>query len=59
MLKHIVLWKFKAWAAGRRKAGNLHEAREILGALGAVVPAIRRMQTGINGIPSDASYIWP
>lgn len=56
MLKHIVLWKFKAWAAGRSKAENLHEAREALGSLEAVIPAIRCMEVGINGIPSDSSY---
>jgi Stress responsive A/B Barrel Domain len=56
MLKHIVLIKLKEHAEGAGKAQNAWKAKEALEALTKKIPQVRRLEAGINCIPSDAAY---
>jgi hypothetical protein len=56
MLKHIVLFKLKEHAEGAGKAENAGKAKEALEALVKKIPQVRRLEVGINSIPSDAAY---
>jgi hypothetical protein len=56
MLKHIVLFKLKEHAEGAGKAENARKAKEALEALAKTIPQVRRLEVGINSIPSDAAY---
>jgi Stress responsive A/B Barrel Domain len=56
MLKHIVLFKLKEHAEGAGKAENAGRAKEVLESLAKKIPQIRRLEVGINSIPSDAAY---
>jgi hypothetical protein len=56
MLKHIVLFKLKEHAEGAGKAENAEKAKEALETLAKKIPQVRRLEVGINNIPSDAAY---
>jgi hypothetical protein len=56
MLKHIVLFKLKQSAEGASRAENAEKIKAQLEALIGKIPQIRRMEVGINAVPSDAAY---
>ena len=56
MIKHIVLWKLKEFAEGADKAENVRKLKAMLEALPGKVPVIRALETGVNGIPSEAAW---
>ncbi len=56
MIKHIVLWKLKNSAEGAGKDENAKKMKTALEALKAKIPQVRRIEAGINMIPSDAAY---
>lgn len=56
MLRHIVLWKFKKEAEGKSRSDNLREARDRLLSLPPSIPAIRRIEVGIDIGRGQSSY---
>ncbi len=56
MLKHIVLFKLKPSAEGASKEENAKKAKALLEALTGKIPQIRRMEVGLNAVPSDTAY---
>ncbi len=55
MIRHVVMWKFKAEAEGKTKAENMVLVREQLYALLPIIPEIKRMEIGIDVKGTDAS----
>lgn len=55
MLTHIVMWKIRDEVDGKPKDEVCREIRQLLEALPAKIPLIKRFDVGINAIPSDAS----
>jgi len=56
MLKHIVLFKLKDQAVGAGKDQNARRLKAELEALPGKIPQIRKMEVGINMVPSEAAY---
>jgi len=56
MIKHIVLFKLKDVAEDATKDQNAKRVKSELEALSAKIPQIRRLEVGINFIPSDTAY---
>ncbi len=56
MIKHIVLWKLKSIAEGNNKQQNAEKMKQDLEALKNKISFIRRIEVGINAIPSDAAF---
>lgn len=56
MLKHIVLFKLKPFAEGASKEENAKRIKHELEALEKKIPQIKKMEVGINSIPSDGAY---
>jgi len=56
MIKHIVMWKLKAFAEGEDKAENAIRMKEILEALPAKIPEIKRFEVGIDVSGSESAY---
>ena len=52
MIKHVVLWRFKE----ENKAENMAHAKEILLALPAVIPEIKKMEVYADTLHSEASF---
>jgi len=52
MIKHVVLWKFK----DENKAENMAHAKEILLALPAIIPEIKKMEVYADTLHSEASF---
>ncbi|MBN2853615.1 MAG: Dabb family protein [Clostridia bacterium] len=48
MIKHIVAWDFKEFAAGNDKEKNMKIAKELLEDLKGKVPSIRMIEVGFN-----------
>lgn len=46
MIRHIVMWKFKAVGEGKTREENMALVRERLLALRPVIPQLRRMEIG-------------
>lgn len=46
MIRHIVMWKFKAVGEGKTREENMALVRERLLALGPIIPQLRRMEIG-------------
>lgn len=55
MVRHVVMWKFKAEAEGKSKVENMALVREQLYALLPIIPEIKRMEIGIDVKGTDAS----
>lgn len=51
MVRHIVMWKLKPFAAGADKQENARRMKQRLESLAGVVPGARRMEVGINFNP--------
>jgi hypothetical protein len=56
MIKHIVLWKLKAFAEGASREQNASRMKHELEALKSKIPQIRHIEVGVNMIPSEAAY---
>jgi len=56
MLKHIVLFKLKELEAGKGKDQNARMLKAEIEALAGKIPQIRKMEVGINAVPSEAAY---
>ena len=55
MIRHVVMWKFKAEACGNTAEENMIEIRDRLLALLPVIPEIKRMEIGFDITRSDMS----
>jgi len=55
MLKHIVMWKIRDEVDGKPKAEVCREIKEMLEALPGKISCIKKLEVGINALPSDAS----
>lgn len=48
MIKHIVMWTLKDEAEGVGKAANALRMKELLEALGGLIPVIREIEVGVG-----------
>jgi hypothetical protein len=55
MIKHIVMWKLKAFAEGASREQNAKILKTELEALKKKIPLIRHIEVGINMAPSEAA----
>lgn len=55
MIRHIVMWKFKEYAEGKTKSENIALVREGLHALVGEISEIKKMETGVDLMHTDAS----
>jgi hypothetical protein len=51
MLTHVVLFRFRD-----RSSTHLSHCQSLLDGLPASIPVIRRLETGLNVVPSDRAY---
>ena len=51
MIKHVVMWRFKE----ENKEANMQKAKEILLALPAMIPEIKKMEVYIDDLHTPAS----
>lgn len=56
MLKHVVMWKLKAFAEGVDRARNAKRIKIELEALKNTIPQIFHLEVGINVLASDAAF---
>jgi hypothetical protein len=56
MIKHIVMWRIKNESDVLTKEQIGRKMKTDLEALHHVIPAIRKLEVGINCIPSDAAF---
>ena len=56
MVRHIVMWKFRATAEGRTREENLSKAKVLLESLKNHIPEIRSLEVGIDVSHTDSSY---
>ena len=56
MLKHVVMWKLKAFAEGADKVRNAKRLKIELEALKNTIPQIHHLEVGINILDSDAAF---
>jgi proline dehydrogenase len=56
MVKHIVMWKLKAFAEGKSRADNVSVLREKLERLKELIPEIKTLELGVNFSSSDHAY---
>ena len=56
MLKHVVMWKLKAFAEGADKARNAKRIKIELEALKNTIPQIFHLEVGINILDSEAAF---
>lgn len=57
MVKHIVMWKLKEYAAGNEKQQNAIKMKKMLEALSGVVPGAYKMEVGINYNPAGYDVV--
>ncbi|ADU26005.1 Dabb family protein [Ethanoligenens harbinense] len=57
MVKHIVMWKLKEFAAGADKKANAIQMKKRLEALQGVVPGAYKMEVGINYNPGGYDVV--
>lgn len=55
MIKHIVMWKLKEYAAGAKAQQNAEILKTRLLALKDSIPEIKEMEVGFNFNPSEAA----
>jgi hypothetical protein len=51
MIKHVVMWRFME----ENKEANMHKARELLLALPAIIPEIKKMNVYFDALGKDAA----
>ncbi|MDO6354216.1 Dabb family protein [Caloramator sp. CAR-1] len=56
MIKHIVMWRLKDEAEGRRKDENAKAMKSILEDLKGKIDVIQHLEVGINFAKSDAAF---
>jgi hypothetical protein len=56
MIKHIVMWKLKEYAAGNSRVQNAQKIKKELESLAPKIPQIKRLEVGLNIVSSDAAY---
>ncbi len=56
MVKHIVMWKLKAFAEGKNREENILVLKEKLEKLKTVISEIRHLELGVNFNSSDQAY---
>jgi len=56
MIKHVVMWKLKAFAEDADKARNAKRIKIELEALKNTIPQIFYLEVGINFLESEAAY---
>ena len=56
MIKHIVMWNLKDFAAGADKKENAKKLKESLEALEGVIEEIKAIEVGLNFNPSPAAF---
>ena len=56
MIRHIVMWKLKEHHDGMSRHETAAKAKAHLDALWGVIPEIRRIETGVNAIESEAAW---
>ena len=56
MIKHIVMWRLKDFAAGAAKEDNARRLKESLEALDGVIDEIVALEVGINFNASPAAF---
>ncbi len=55
MIRHVVLWSFKADAEGKSKEENITAVKDMLYSLVPRIPEIKRMEIGVDVTHSSAS----
>ena len=55
MVKHIVVWRLKDFAAGNHKAENARLVREKLEALRGRIPGLLRLEVGLDFSATESS----
>ena len=55
MIRHVVMWKFKAEAEGESKENNMQTVKDMLYSLVPRIPEIKRMEIGFDVTHSNAS----
>ena len=55
MVKHIVVWRLKDFAAGNHKAENARLVREKLDALRGRIPGLLRLEVGLDFSATESS----
>ena len=56
MLKHVVMWRLKESAEGRKKAENALIMKEMLDLLPYQIKEIKNLEVGINMLSTPPSY---
>jgi len=56
MIKHIVMWKLRAFAENAGKTENAARMKQMLEALPAKIPEIGRLEVGIDMGRTDGAY---
>jgi hypothetical protein len=56
MIKHIVMWKLKEFANGRKKEDNITLLKEKIENMKKVIPEIRHIEVGVNFNPSGQAF---
>jgi hypothetical protein len=56
MIKHIVMWRLKDFAAGASREENAIKLKESLEALDGVIDEVRAIEVGINFNGSPAAF---
>lgn len=56
MIKHIVMWKLKDFAEGRKKADNALTIKTQLEALKSKIEVIEQIEVGVNINPSEGAF---
>ncbi|MFH1017116.1 MAG: Dabb family protein [Pseudomonadota bacterium] len=56
MIKHVVMWKFKAKAEGADKDANIRKLKAMLEALPAKVRGMESLEVGVDFARSEASW---
>ena len=55
MIRHVVMWKFKAKAEGKTKEENIQAVKDMLYSLVPRISQIRRMEVGVDVAHSNSS----
>ena len=55
MIRHVVMWRFKAEAEGKTRLENMKELKKQLLALVPLIPQIKKMEIGFDVTHSETS----
>lgn len=56
MLKHVVMWKLKAFAEGKTRTENALWMKQNLERLVGSVPGVKQLQVGVNICEDEMAY---